>query len=151
MRKKLTREEVHTIVAMARKGMVLADLGRRYGVSRQRINQIVHREIPGYDGRVAARERSRITKTCPVCGKSFVVQKSAQRKWCSLACRKVGYRRNLPPEVLRMRRRAYELRAGGMKWQEVCEELGLKHNAEAVRRARRHAEDTGLAWPIPVR
>lgn len=94
----------------------MAELGRIYGITRERVRQIVVRELSSRyppesvptlmrNVRKLHTERTRITLTCPQCGDSFKERPNAcrRRTYCSRACAREGAKTPILQRVRQLR------------------------------------------------
>ena len=135
------------IVELLKGHMTLQDIGDEYGISRERVRQILNREAPGLIGAVK-REKMDGAWTivpCEVCGDGIAKRKSEPpRRACSVACsNKLKY----SPVGCQ----CYELRQQGHSWREVhrlsrlAGKVAPGQNAFTV--AKRFAERMNMPWP----
>jgi len=78
------RAEVLALVAQSGDSVSLAEIGRRVGLSRERVRQIARKE--GAAARSRGEQRELV---CPECGKVFTVRSSSieqRRRFCSREC-----------------------------------------------------------------
>lgn len=73
------------------KGGTIAELSLKFGISRQRVHQILKREKVDMRGRGKPR-KDRFTLMCEECGKSFE-SLTKQRRYCSRKCSHRGLRK----------------------------------------------------------
>lgn len=73
------------IVSLRKKGLSGTEIGKKLGVSRQRIHQLlIH--LPEEERKIFTRPKRRVyTKTCPICQKEFETI-ARVRVYCGLKC-----------------------------------------------------------------
>jgi len=135
------------LIAARRRGMTMSEIGVEFGVSTQRVQQILSRH--GESGEGVERRRVVTSATCAACGKEFGVKPADLRvrlkrsptgrvycgQRCALSSRaqlisSTGSQRKLKgADVLR----AIELRTGGMTWKAIGQLFAA--GPQAVQRA----------------
>lgn len=128
------------VVESYKTGKSMEDVGRQFGISRERVRQVLRRS--GYQGVNTYKGRQfveRIETKCEYCGKTiFRVPSKVHLKFCSKMCMNFGTEN---PEG----KKAYRMREEGLIWREIQEALGLSNACQTARLwAFRHGEP----WPI---
>ena len=128
-------------------GATMDVVAERFGVTRQRVQQVTSRE--GVKSHTIARPP--VSTLCPVCGQTFERPDWKRvQKFCSIACSAWGRRKPDAPRG----RLAYELRLSGLKWHEVKRvldgDLTIGDGRGVCSRARDYALPRGLPWPIGI-
>lgn len=132
------------IVIMVADGESYVDAGKAYGVSEERVVQIVKRVAPILT-KEPSRSSRRVNLTCknPECGIEFSVPRSVATKgkeFCSKACRS-AVREAKGQE-------AYELRQSGMRWRLINQRLGFDRDGSgAFIAARDYAQKNKRGFP----
>ena len=146
------------IVRLWNEGAHMAEIGRMAGVTRSRIQQVLHQEIPGLDGYKNVRWKPR-PRNCTTCGQPFTPpQRSNMNMNCSTACFVESCRNRLNALSIASGARArqmlaYQLRVKKMIWSEIGQELQFHKNPVraghmATLAAHKHAKREGLPWPV---
>lgn len=141
-------ERNRDIVDLYKGHMTLDRIAEKYGISRERVRQILNRTAPGTIAAVKQEKMAakRCTYRCEVCGAPVEVLVSAAegRRTCSRACMK-------RLELSTTGRQCYELRQQGHSWRAVHRLSNLRGRAKPVQNAfntaKRFAERFGLPWP----
>ncbi len=145
------------IAAYYERPATLNDVGRRFGISGERVRQILTRN--GHDerhSRADLAELHHVQLTCAnvECGKTFSLPpvtaqtRIANGGWCSPACRTELKRLSTPAR--RRMARAYDMRSReNMLWRDIAEELGYSNAVSAINIVRRFAMRHELPWPLP--
>lgn len=92
----MKNERSTKMLALYNSGKKLAEVGKVYGITRERVRQILAKE--GY-------ERHRIEKeirACKVCNKIILVYPSSKREFCSHKCNGIGRRRRTDAKYSKM-------------------------------------------------
>ena len=117
-----TRDRDAEIVNLRRSGMMLTEIGAKYGITRERVRQIIVRLGPDLTDDMAREVRLGPKEHCAVCGIEFQYRNRARKTCGSPKCHKT-YIATKPP-VLTDKQREYgekilSLRAFGMTWKEI--------------------------------
>ena len=135
------------IVEKAMMGQTQASIAAKYGVSRERIRQILVKYGKDQDAKLLRRAMMAAdrVRSCLACGKDFT-SLTPTKTYCSLECR----RRNRAPTKVDLRNmRAYAMRCRGHRWLDVAREIyGNDHEVVAINQAKRYAGMAGAEWPI---
>lgn len=112
------------IIAARREGRDISDIGREFGITRERVRQII--ATAGDPSLIGWRRSRRLPRpACAVCGKPCG---GRHAKTCSIECRAVaaqGTGRNLRTDWRANYERAKAMRAEGMTWNAVAAALGI--------------------------
>ena len=119
------------------------DLARQFGLSRERIFQIVRKRAPQSLRPRGGTELPPEERTCVQCGTIFIRKRSSQQRYCSALCRGVVSRKPTTQQC-------YELRRQGMNWADIAAATGLKSAVVATVAAKRWALREGHLWPLPI-
>ena len=107
---------IEEIVTMRKRGDTLDQIGKHFGITRERARQILQRECPDFVFPVRVIKN----KTCNHCGVTYVPTGPTQQ-FCNQKCmgsaRNVNFNRDTAIEVMRQRNL-------GRKWSEIAEEIG---------------------------
>ena len=132
------------IIALRKDGKSYEEIGRRFGITRARVGQLVkkHANDPALLG---PRHRAplRAERHCAVCGAITLHKPSVAPKsrYCSPRCSGVA-RTN--PDVMRRNDTALDLRLAGHSWTEIATRLGFSNQYVTCTAAHRAAKRRGI-------
>jgi Mor family transcriptional regulator len=89
------KEREEKMVALRNKGLSLHAIGKLYGLTRERVRQIIYPQM-GLTGRVAVPTVPFIKRDCKFCSKPFKCKEYSQQKFDSQSCA-TRYRHSLTP------------------------------------------------------
>lgn len=133
-KQEMRRKKLIQIMEYKEQGLNLRQIGEKLGVTRQRIDQIVHTQIPEAQRFLFQKKKTEIVKNnCKTCGKEMTYSSAYAggkgRNYCSQKCRSVGMTKYKTPEERRVglalyRKKRYagseevrkRLRASVKKW-----------------------------------
>jgi len=142
-------ERTAGIIALRESGAIYREIGARFGVSGERVRQILRVVRPDLcHRRIAVARRAsakaRIVQPCVVCARPIRARAGEVRKCCSPACsgRLKRTRERTAPIYLRLRRE-------GLSWREIGARFGQSW-AGPYFAVRRWAADTGrdIGWAL---
>lgn len=130
-------------------GATLDVVATNYSVSKERIRQIVKRDLPEFDLR--ARMRKGEWASC-VCGILFWKPPSSNQDFCSSTCARktAAQKHSLYWKNTQSRWRceqAYRLRGKSNNWRDIASELEYKNASIACSSAKRAADHNNWKWP----
>lgn len=156
------------MAARAEAGTSLRQIGVEYGVSRQRVSQILTKYgftayIEKNKERIVARRKKidaavteALTSADKVTHEEVAAKLGMPVSSVQKSTMRTGAKTDFWPESHALDKQVYEARVSRMTWREIGTQYGLclqwhsnyTSSPEAVRRARRHAKRAGLPWPI---
>ena len=161
-------ERARDMAARAEAGIPLKQLGFEYGISRQRVSQILAKYgftayLEKNKERVVERRKNidaavteALTSADKVTHEEVAAKLGMPVSSVQKSTLRTGARTNFWPESHALDKEVYEARVRRMTWRAIGEVYSLclqwhsnyTSSPEAVRRARRHAKRAGLPWPI---
>jgi hypothetical protein len=162
------RTRATDMAARAEAGTSLKQIGVEYGVSRQRVSQILSaygftayleknkERIVERRKKIDAAVTEALTSADKVTHEEVAAKLGMPMSSVQKSAMRTGAKTNFWPESHALDKEVYEARQRRMPWRAIGEVYGLclqwhsncTSSPEAVRRARRHATRTGLPWPI---
>ncbi|MGI9503951.1 MAG: hypothetical protein ACR2RE_12960 [Geminicoccaceae bacterium] len=152
------RDRRKEVVKLRERDMTGSEIGARFGISHQRIYQILREE--GRLDLCGHKKRSSnppVTQKCSnlPCGKEFTVPYGWRyQQYCCQRCASQHFWSRHSPIDMKLVERILEGRRAGIGWNSLSLHLGLKHTPEAHRILRRYQRSTSddISWafkPVP--
>lgn len=165
------KERAAKMAALAESGVNLAEVARQFGLSRERVRQILlqHGCTTYLEANAALRQRNleerdeeiaRLLTNNPRVTHAEVARTlGIGKSTITHSAKRTGAVSEFHAESRRIDAKIYEAYAGGAPWVEIATQFGLptyayhgpKTCVGGIIRARRHAKRNGLPWPIPNR
>ena len=122
-------------------------------ISYERVRQIFRLRHAGAEKPVRRKPHKRmerVERICKLdtCENVFRIRRTSTQEYCSHAC---WGQTQADASVWAKRRRAYRLRASGLAWADVADQIGASNANSAVMYAKRAALTSGWQWPIRLR
>lgn len=162
------RARATDMAARAEAGTSLKQIGVEYGVSRQRVSQILSKYgftayLEKNKARIVERRKKiddavteALTSADKVTHEEVAQHLKIKVSAVQRSTMRTKAKTDFWPESHALDKQVYEARTRRMTWREIGTQYGLclqwhsnyTSSPEAVRRARRHAKRAGLPWPI---
>jgi transposase-like protein len=163
------KERAAKMAALAESGVNLADVARQFGLSRERVRQILlqHGCTTYLEANAALRQRNLeerdveiarlLTNNSGVTHAEVARTLGVGRSTITHSVGRTGAVSEFHAESRRIDAEIYEAYARGLPWVEIAAQFDLptyeyngpKTCVGGIVRARRHAKRNGLPWPIP--
>lgn len=140
------KERDETIVGLRQNGLPYQTIADMYGISRERVRQII--AAHGADGGVCYLDPLDGRTTCPECGREFIVRQRARiGGYCSHKCGKAQEARDARARWIGRVEQIKSRLDAGKSWAEVAREIGIKNANTAYSICYRACQRYGLDFP----